>query len=104
MEMKSHEEFVVEQLQDEKFARAYLEEAMDEYLEDQDDEALLLALRHLAQAKGGIADLAKKAHLNRESLYKTLSKKGNPRLKTFGAIIKALGYKMSFVPDNEAAH
>jgi len=104
MTEKLHEDFVIEQLQDEKFARIYLEGAMEEYLEDQDDEALLLALRHVAKAKGGIAELAKKAHLNRESLYKTLSKKGNPRLKTFGAIIKALGYKMSFVPDNETAH
>ena len=40
----------------------------------------LIALRHLAEAKGGMAKIAKKAGIERESLYRALSPSGNPRL------------------------
>jgi probable addiction module antidote protein len=58
-------------------------------------EAFLLALRHVAQAQGGIGKLATKTHLNRESLYKTLSNKGNPKLQTIGILLKGLGFEFS---------
>jgi DNA-binding phage protein len=38
-----------------------------------------MALRNVAEAQGGIGALAKKAHVGRESLYKTLSRTGNPK-------------------------
>jgi lipopolysaccharide transport system permease protein len=61
-------------LQDPKAAALYLEES----LEAGDAEAFKLALRHVAEARlGGIGELAKAADLNRETLYRTLSERGN---------------------------
>ena len=79
-------------------AGAYLEAALDEYEEDKNIEALLLALRTVAEAKGGISALAKRINMNRQSLYKALSAKGNPRLSTIGSILHGLGYRLSLSP------
>lgn len=87
--------WLIESLHDKKAAAAYLQVALDEYQNDGDTEALLLALRHVAQAQGGISQLSRKTHLNRESLYKTLSSKGNPKLQTLGLLFKGLGFHLS---------
>ncbi len=42
-----------------------------------------------------MTELARKTHLNRQNLYSILSKKGNPRLDTFGLILKGLGFKLT---------
>ena len=89
-----HDEFV-ESLRNSEEAFGYLQVALEEYQEDGDAEALLVALRNVALAQGGITKLAKKTHLNRQNLYNILSKKGNPRLDTFGAILKGLGFKLA---------
>ena len=60
-------------------------------------EAFLGELRRIAELRG-MANLAKDAGLNRESLYKTLSPKGNPTLRTLNKIAAALGYRLAFVP------
>ena len=74
-----------------QFAAEYLRAA----LEDEDEpQVLLLALRHLAQAQG-IAKIAKAAGIERESLYRALSPRGNPRLSTLGAVTKAIGLKLT---------
>lgn len=51
----------------------------------------MLALRHLAQARG----IAKVAGIERESLYRALSRRGNPRLSTLVAVTKAIGLKLT---------
>ncbi len=53
----------------------------------------LLALRTVAEAYGGLAAVAAAAELSRESLYRALSPKGNPTLKTFLAVLKAVGMR-----------
>src|SRR5437868_9154463 len=88
-----YEEWLLHSLKDKKEAAAYLQVALDEYQKDGDLEAFLLALRHVADAQGGLGRLAKKTHLNRESLYKTLSSKGNPKLQTIGLLLKGLGFE-----------
>lgn len=89
-----HEEFV-ESLKNPEEAFGYLQVALEEYQQDSDTDALLVALRNIALAQGGITKLARKTRLNRQSLYNILSKKGNPRLDTFGTIIKGLGFKLA---------
>jgi probable addiction module antidote protein len=89
-----HDEFI-ESLKNPEEAFGYLQVAMEEYQEDNDAEALLVALRNVAAAQGGITKLAKKTHLNRQNLYNILSKNGNPRLDTFGLILKGLGFKLA---------
>ena len=91
-------DLLVDSLRDQKKAAAYLKVALDEYQEDGDPEMFLVALRNVAEAKGGLGQLAKKTHLNRQSLYQTLSKKGNPRLSTLGLILKKLGFHLSVEP------
>ena len=60
---------------------------------------LLIALRHLAQAKG-IARVARAAGIERGSHYRTLSVHGNPRLSTLVAATKAIGLRLTV----EAVH
>jgi probable addiction module antidote protein len=88
----SHDEAIVRRLRkDPHFAAEYLRAA----LEDSDDPTvLLIALRHLAQAQG-IAKVAKAAGIERESLYRALSLRGNPRLSTLFAVTKAIGLKLT---------
>lgn len=89
-----HDEFI-ESLKDAKEALAYLSVALEEYQQDNNVEALLIALRNVTLAKGGIAGLAKETKLNRQSLYKILSPDGNPKLDTLGIILNALGFRLS---------
>ncbi len=88
----SHDDTIIRRLRkDPNFAAEYLKAA----LEDEDDpRVLLIALRHLAQARG-IAKVAKVAGIERESLYRALSKRGNPRLSTLVAVTKAIGLKLT---------
>lgn len=82
-------------LQDKEAACAYLQVALDAYQNDQNKEALLLALKDVTEAQGGIGWLAKETHLNREHLYYLLSGKGNPRLDTLSLIFKAFGFHLN---------
>lgn len=88
-----YEAWLLNSLKNKKQAAIYLQTALEEYQNDGDLEAFLLALRHVARAQGGIGKLSQKTHLNRESLYKTLSSKGNPKLQTIGLLLKGLGFE-----------
>ncbi|MCP5006012.1 MAG: putative addiction module antidote protein [Planctomycetes bacterium] len=58
------------------------------------------ALKDVTDARvGSMAALSKQTHLNREQLYKTLSKKGNPRLETLTKVLHALGLRISVTPE-----
>ena len=56
---------------------------------------LLMAMRQIAEARGGMAKVAKAAGIQRESLYRTLSARGNPRLSTLLAVARAVGLKLT---------
>lgn len=89
----SHDEALVRELRDNSdFAAEYLRAV----LEDKDEpRVLLLALRRIAESRGGIAKVAKAAGMERESLYRALSAKGNPRLSTLVAVTRAVGLKFT---------
>lgn len=59
-------------------------------------ELFLIALRHLAEA-WGFSSLATETGLNRESLYKMLSEKGNPKLSSLLTLLDGLGLRLSVV-------
>lgn len=63
---------------------------------------LLVVLRHMAMAQGGISQLAAQSDLNEKTLYRTLSGKGNPRLSSLNAILHALGLRLAVVPLDQA--
>jgi probable addiction module antidote protein len=64
-------------------------------LEDGDPHVFLLALRDVADAHGGIRALSRTANLNRESLYRMLSKSGNPSLDSLSAVLNACGMRLA---------
>ncbi len=89
----SHDEAIVDELRrNPEFAAEYLRAA----LEDEDEpHVLLIAMRHIAEARGGLAKVAKAAGIHRESLYRALSPRGNPRLSTLIAVARAIGLKLT---------
>ena len=92
----SHDEAIIEELRaDREFAIAYLQAALEE-LDDADNRAAgLLALRDIAEAYGGMAVVARDAGITREALYRALSPKGNPTLKTLLAVLHAMDMRLS---------
>jgi probable addiction module antidote protein len=96
---RSYEEVISERFnKNPEEAEAYLEAALDAFEQDNNTEALLLALRTVAEAQGGIPELARRLDMEKMTLYKALSEKGNPRLSTIGAILRGLGYRLSLEP------
>ena len=89
----SHDEVMIKKLRNNQaFAAEYLKAAMEDTEEPQ---VLLIALRQIAEARGGISKIAKGAGIERESLYRALSPRGNPRLSTLFAVTKAMGLTLT---------
>lgn len=97
---RSHAEASAEMFRrDSAFAAAYL----DSVLADGDQADLMLALRHLADAFGGVTQIAEQAQLSPTTLYRTLSRNGNPELKSLSAILGAMGLRVSVQPADKHA-
>jgi probable addiction module antidote protein len=89
----SNDEVIITEIRDNpEFAASYLAAAMEE---TDEPGVLLIALRQIAEARGGVAKVAKDAGIQRESLYRALSKRGNPRLTTLLAVIRAMGMTLT---------
>ena len=87
----AHEEATIESFRkDPDYAADYL----NSVLEDGDQEELMLALRRVAAAFG-MKDVAETANLNPKTLYRTLSSAGNPELRSFQAILGAMGMRLA---------
>ncbi len=97
-EYRNFKDYHIEKLRDSEEARVYLDVALEEYQQDGDTEAFLLALRDVTEAQGGITKLAERTKLNRQNLYKALSSKGNPKLQTVETILHGLGFRLSVEP------
>jgi probable addiction module antidote protein len=89
----SHDQAIIAELRrDARFAAEYLRAA----IEDTDEpKVLLIALRQITEARGGFAKVAKAAGVERESLYRALSARGNPRLSTLLAVTRAIGLRLT---------
>lgn len=92
---RSHEKATVESFRrNPELAAEYI----NAVLQDGDQEELMLALRRMSEALGGVTQLAADAHLNSTTLYRTLSPKGNPELKSLTALLKAMGMRLAVQP------
>jgi probable addiction module antidote protein len=91
---RSYDDWLIDRLKDPKEAAAYLEAA----IEDSDQGVLMLALRHVALARGGVAEIARRSQLTREATYRMLSASGNPELKSLTALLAAAGLRLSVKP------
>ena len=87
----SYRDDLLKRLEDPEYSALYL----DEVIATGDRKALMIALKDVVDARGGVGALADKVPLQRQSLYKVLSKQGNPTLETLGAILKPLGLRLS---------
>ena len=96
---KPYQPELIKSLKSARRAAEYLNAA----LEEGDPEVFLLALRNVAEAQGGVARLAEKAGLNRENLYRMLSERGNPELRSVDAILHALGFRLAIELEEESA-
>jgi probable addiction module antidote protein len=77
---------------------SYAVEFLNTILEDGDHVDLLIALRQMTKAFGGTAKIAGKAKLNRTQLYRTLSSKGNPEIRSVAAILRTMGMRLAVQP------
>ena len=66
-------------------------------------EAFLVALRDVTESRKGMKKLAKEARVNRENLYRALSRRGNPRVDTLDSVLAVLDMTVSFQPRTVAA-
>ena len=85
-----YDALLIDMLKDKERALAYLNAALDE----PDQRIFWIALRNVAKAHGGLASIALRSGLNRESLYRALSERGNPSVQTLTAVLGALGTRL----------
>lgn len=94
-----YHDWEVEKLRsDPELAVECLKLALESLNEPDERGGSLLTLRSLAEAYGGLGAVAAKAGISRESLYRSLSPKGNPTLKTLVAVLNTMGLRLSVVP------
>jgi len=91
MRLRNYKNDLLKRLADPKYAAEYLAQVLAE----DDSEAFLIALKDVVEATGGMGDLAGRVGIKRPSLYKILSKRGNPTLATLQEILKPLGLRVS---------
>ena len=95
----SHEAATVSMFRDDPALAA---EYLNQVLADGTREELLLAMRYLTSAFGGIAGIAQATKLNARALYRTLSENGNPELDTLTSLLKAMGLRLAVAPMKQA--
>jgi probable addiction module antidote protein len=89
----SYRDLLIDDLKDPKEAQAYLNAA----LEEGDEKLFLIALRNVLEAQGGLSKFSKQTRLNRVSLYKMLSRRGNPEWASIISLLNALGIQFRLV-------
>ena len=100
MKDRSHDEAMAELFRDDlQFAAEYL----NVLLQDGEPADLLVALRQIAEAHGGVRAVARETELNANQLYRTLSPQGNPELRSLFAVLKALGLRLAIQPAEQHA-
>jgi probable addiction module antidote protein len=77
---------------------AYAAEMLNAIFEDGDQSELLIALRQMTKAFGGLTTVAERAKLNRTQLYRTLSEQGNPEIRSLIAVLKTMGLRLAVHP------
>ena len=91
----NYREDLIKALKDPEERAAYINAA----LEEGDTKVLLTALKNIAEANGGVGKLAARTKLARESLYRMLSKEGNPELRSLEKILHSFGLRLSVQPE-----
>lgn len=88
MKDRSHDESMAELFRDDP---AFAAEHLTQLLRDGEQGDVLVALRQIALAKGGVRSIAEQTELNATQLYRMLSPVGNPALRSLTSVLDSLG-------------
>ncbi len=83
-------------LNDPKKLKEYVAASIESFNEDGDTGALMLALRNAVESQGSIREFAKKTGIGYGTIYRVLSKEGNPTIVILKKILDGLDQKLSF--------
>ncbi len=97
--MKRYHESLIKALKDPQESAEYLNAA----LEEGDKDMFLVALRNVAEARGGMSKLSHSTKLNRANLYKIFSKHGNPEIQTLTYILDIFGLRLAVAAKSKAS-
>jgi len=100
MKDRSHDDAMVKVFREDP---TYAVELLNSILEDGEQGELLIALRQMTKAFGGVSKVAEKAQLNGTHIYRTLSAKGNPEIRSLTAILKTMGLRLAVQPIQKPA-
>lgn len=92
MPTRSHDDMMVEVFQEDP---AHALDLLNEMMSDGAVGEMLVTLRQMTKAFGGVQAVAEKAELNATQLYRTLSMEGNPTLTSLLAVLKAIGLQIA---------
>jgi probable addiction module antidote protein len=92
MNDRTHDEAMAELFREDP---AYAQQLLNDILKEGEQAELLIALRQMTKAFGGMQSVAEKANLNPTQLYRTLSETGNPELRSLTAILKPMGLRLA---------
>ncbi|ACS51152.1 putative transcriptional regulator [Bartonella grahamii as4aup] len=95
MKDRNHDDAMAEIFRDDPELAAA---TLDAILADGDQSELLVTLRQMAKAYGGVQAVAKAANLNPTQLYRTLSEKGNPEFRSLNALLRTMGFRLAIQP------
>ncbi len=101
--MRNYQDALIESLKDPEEAEAYLNASLEAYMDDNDAQALMLALEHLARAKYSITELAEKAGVKRQHLYKIFDNESIPGFNVIFSIINSLGFTIEVKRKSKSA-
>ena len=90
----SFKEYWIEKIKNPKERAAYINAA----LEDGNPKILLAVLKDCVEAMGGVTWLAHEAHLTRATIYKILSREGNPKYDSLLKVLTPLGLRLNVTP------
>ena len=93
-ELRTWDEYMLKAIEDPKLAAAYLNAAA----QDEDGRVFMIALKRVIDVYGGLSNLARKAQLNRGSLHRALTGKGNVKFDTLHKTLAAAGFQIKFQP------
>lgn len=92
--MQKLDHYMKEQFEDEREVIEFINAALEQYFEDHNKELFLATLKEVVMIRGGITEIAKQSHINRQHVYRMLSSKGNPSFDNIGSLLMALGLKL----------
>ncbi|CDL81021.1 DNA-binding protein [Xenorhabdus szentirmaii] len=88
----SHDNFMAEVFKNDP---AYAIELLNSILADGEQAELMIALRQMTKAFGGVRSVADTANLNNTQIYRMLSENGNPAFSSLNSILRAMGLRLA---------